>query len=163
MSTFLWLCVVKRPATGVRNLCPALWSPQYDRSRFDFEFVVTLVRSCKIRHSRESAVRKFCLNETMTFCMQNSPSWAANSSSVSQLIPSTHFMQTEGLLPHLQEPTTRPYWATRIQSRALLLYFWKTKISSLSAFNRQFHLTLRRLMSYIYIYIYTWSTHSWCF
>ena len=24
-------------------------------------------------------------------------------------------------------------------------------------------LTLRQLMSYMYIYIYIWSTHSWCF
>ena len=24
-------------------------------------------------------------------------------------------------------------------------------------------LTFRRLMSYIYIYMYIWSTHSWCF
>jgi hypothetical protein len=42
-------------------------------------------------------------------------------------------MQTEGSLPHSQEPTTYPYWATCIQSSPY--YF----VSSLSVFNRQFH------------------------
>jgi len=44
--------------------------------------------------------------------------------------------------------------------------YWKTSIFVPSFFHVP--LTLRRLMSYIYMYIYTyilyiWSTHSWCF
>jgi hypothetical protein len=97
-------------ATYFPGLGPAL-------SSVTNNFIVTIFRDLTLAGCT-------ILQRNHTYSMEQSPSWEANWFSASQEIQ--HFRESEGSLPHLQEPATCPSsWAKLILSMLPHLISWR--------------------------------------